>query len=176
MRHCLLLVLLFAWPVQFASANAKSDAQQVTIVIQPTEQLFPSQEQVLLEVSISNHSRKNLVYETCPRPYQIVISDRSGNVVQPKPKGVPEPSVDEAGKVTYVVDMPLCSSFSGIIKPGSIWKQQVAPAAGLSLMPTGIYSVQIVWTFTTGKRKIGGHETPITLQVSSNRTDVAIGQ
>ena len=176
MRHCLLLVLLVALPVQFASASTKSDARQIKIVIQPTEQLFASQEKVLLEVSISNHSRKDLFYVTCPRPYQIEVLDRAGNLVLPKPEAVPETSVDGAGKVTYIVDMPLCSSFSGVIKPGDTLKQQVAPAAGLKLMPTGIYSVQIIWTFTTGMRKVGGHETPITLQVSSNRTDINIGE
>lgn len=176
MRHRLLLVLLVASPFQFARATAKSDARHAIIVIRPTEHSFDSQERVLLEVSVSNHSRKDLFYVTCPGPYKIEVSDRFGSVVLAKSEAVRESSVEEAGNVDVIVDLPLGSCFSGVIKVGETWKQQVAPTAGLNLMPAGIYSVQMVWTFTTGVRNAGGREAPITLQVSSNRTDITISK
>jgi hypothetical protein len=160
-----------------ATVKAKGGDQRIIIAIQPTAQSFASAESVRLKVSITNHSRNNIGFSTCPSPYKVEVSDQLGKVIPPKPEVIHDPSVDADGKVTQVVDLPMCvHSFELAIKPGDTWTEEFTLSGLVDLKSPGIYAVQLIWEFPTNVRKIGDRVSFKTLQIPSNRTNITIAE
>lgn len=140
-------------------------------------QSFATAENVRLKVSITNHSRNDLRFGTCPNPYEVEVSDQQGNVIPPKPEVIRDPSGDADGKATQIVDLPSCvHDFSSGIKPGDTWTEEIALPTRADLKPARIYAVQLFWKFSTNIRIVGDRVSSKTLRVPSNRTNITIAE
>ena len=140
-------------------------------------QSFATTENVRLKVSITNPSRNDLGFGTCPNPYEVEVSDQQGNVIPPKPEVIRDPSGDADGKATQIVGLPLCMhDFSSGIKPGDTWTEEIALPARADLTLARIYAVQTVLEILNEYQDCGDRASSKTLRVPSSRTNITIAE
>jgi hypothetical protein len=176
LRLWLLSFLLFTIAAVFsANSETKGVEKRIIVIIQPTAQSFAHSEQIRLKVSITNRSRADIGFGSCPNPYEIQIWDHLGNVVALKPQVVSDPVVDSNGQITTIVEVPLCvHDFERTIKRGGIWTEEIQLSNRWDLKPAEIYTLQVFWNFPMNFRKVGDNVSINTVKVPSNRTNITI--
>ena len=150
----LLQLLLFAGFLTVTGAARQSE-KPIDIIVKPGEG-------AVLMVSITNHSRQEIWFTSCPDPYTIEPTDSSGHAVPPK------------HVATAVAQVMVCGgNILYTIKPGNTWNTRIELNQTFDLK-AGSYTARIQWHFPWNVRKTSEGEEWDTLTVTSNTTTLTV--
>jgi len=139
------------------AASARNIEQPILVVIQPEAEYLGS-----VKASITNHSKHEIWFTSCPDPYTVHLTDSHGGIVPYKNPQFPPDQAHTCGA-------------NGIyrISPSKTWTTEVAINDKFNLK-AGTYSLTLLWHFPWNVRKTDQGESWDTLTVSSNTISLTV--
>jgi hypothetical protein len=145
------------------AATGASAKDEVVVNAQAAEPSFAMGTDIVLKVTIANHTQQKLTYFPCPSPYSAEVSDAKGQRVEPRPAPSAE-SEDAAG----------CSASSPVqIDRGKTVSDKLKLNDKFDLLP-GSYKVKLRWHFQVSFHETAGGADSRSIAVLSNTTTVAV--
>ena len=143
------------------SAAAKDE---ILVNAQPAEPGFAMGTDVVLKVTLTNHTQQKLTYFPCPRPYSVEVSDAKGSRVDPRPAH-PE---NENEEVSVCAANPLIT-----VDRGKTVNDTVKLTDLYELLP-GAYKVKLRWHFQISFHETSGGAESRSIAVVSNTAVVTV--
>ena len=144
------------------SAAAKDE---ILVNAQPAEPGFAMGTDVVLKVTLTNHTQQKLTYFPCPRPYSVEVSDAKGSRVDPRPAAHPE---NENEEVSVCAANPLIT-----VDRGKTVNDTVKLTDLYELLP-GAYKVKLRWHFQISFHETSGGAESRSIAVVSNTAVVTV--
>ena len=139
------------------TSSAQNAEQPISVVVQPEAEYLGA-----VRVSITNHSKHKVWFESCPDAFTVELTDSNGRIV---PYKLPQPPAGQ----TWECGMNIIYT----ILPGKTWTTQVAISEKFDL-EAGTYSLRVRWHFPWNGRKTDQGANWDTLTVSSNTISLTI--
>jgi hypothetical protein len=155
--QCLALCLALG-----VSAAAKDE---ILVNAQPSDPAFAMGTDVVLKVTITNHTQQKLTYFPCPRPYSVEVSDTKGSRVDPRQVAHPE---NENEEVSTCAANPLTT-----VDRGKTVNDTVKLNDLYELLP-GAYKVKLRWHFQVSFHETAGGAESRSIAVVSNTAVVTV--
>jgi len=143
-----------------ASAGAKDE---VVVNVQAAEASFATGGDVVLKVTILNHSQQKLTYFPCPRTYSAEVSDAKGQRIEPR-----APAHPEGEEVSVCGANPLIS-----VERGKTVADKVQLKDMYDLQP-GTYKAKLRWHFQVSFHETAAGAESRSIAVLSNTTTVTV--
>jgi hypothetical protein len=146
--------------------SAMADEQikrPISIIISPKTKSFHTRLPAVVEVAITNNTKDDLWFVTCPLPYVIQVSRVDGRIIE---IGRRDPN-----------DEIICYSTMSInIKPDETSTREVTINDRVTLKP-GFYDVEITWNFPVNviRTQGVGYDADI-LSVRSNKITISVAE
>jgi hypothetical protein len=158
------LLAIFVLVSLGAAMSAMSDEQNkrpISIIISPKTKSFTPGSPAVVEVAITNNTKDDLWFATCPLPYVIRVSEHGGRAF-------------EIGRLDPNDTWVCHSTISISIKPGETSTREVIINDNGPDLKPGVYDVEITWSFPVNLiRTQFGYDADI-LSVRSNKITISI--
>jgi hypothetical protein len=142
------------------SAGAKDE---VVVNVQAAEPSFAAGSDVILKVTILNHSQQKLTYFPCPRPYSAEVSDAKGQRVEPR-----APAHPEGEEVSVCGANPLIT-----VERGKTAEDKVKLNDMYDLLP-GTYKAKLRWHFQVSFHETAAGSESRSIAVVSSTTTITV--